>query len=189
MSVQVQTGFSTFRPHRPGGPLITIQSNYLNASFDGPGGESGFGCWLFPSSDLVVKSDLSATLTFDSSDPLVTECPGDPVGNAVLGAPPILGPSGLVMGINGPVQLNVTWVSAGPIVSSHTTTKLSCRPFMSFSDGAFKNAQSTTSGTASANFDTSGPFTMQFADGFGNMNVSSGQINITGPPSAGCGPF
>lgn len=186
--VQLQTGFSTFRPHRPGGPLITIQANFLNAGFDGPGA-FGFGCWLFPSSDLVVNSDLGATLTFDSSDPAVTECPGDPVGNPVLGAPPTVGPSGLVVGLNGPVQLHVTWVTAGPVVSSHTTTRISCKPFMSLDEGTSKNAESTTAGSASAAFDATGPFAAQFAGGVGNITVSSGQINITGPPNAGCGPF
>jgi hypothetical protein len=186
--IQMQTGIQTFRPHRPGGPPITMVGNVVTISFDTLS-DHGFGCWLFPSDELVVGSDLTATLNFDSSDPRVTECPGDPVGTSVLGAPPTLGPSGLVSGLVEPLQLTVTWTPAGPVTTTRSTTRLSCRPFMSVSVGTFQSVDSTTSGSASGSFVDSGPFPMQLSGGTGTFEVGSSTINITGPPSQGCGPF
>ena len=186
--IQMQTGIQTFRPHRPGGPPITMVGNVINISIS-TFSDSGFGCWLFPSDQLVVGSDLSATLNFDSSDPRVTECPGDPIGTSVLGAPPTLGPSGLVIGFIEPLQLSITWTPAGPVTTTRSTTRLSCRPLMSTTEGISQSVDSTISGSASGTFVQSGPFAIQLSGGTGNFEAGSSKINITGPPSAGCGPF
>ena len=186
--VQMQTGIETFRPHRPGGPPITMVGNVVNISFD-TSSDHGFGCWLFPSDELVVGSDLSATLNFDSSDPRVTECPGDPIGTSVLGAPPTLGPSGLVAGLVEPLRMSVTWTPAGPVTTTRSTTRFSCMPFMSVDEGVSQSVDSTTSVSASGTFVDSGPFAMGLTNGTGNFEASSGTINITGPPSQGCGQF
>jgi hypothetical protein len=186
--VQMQTGIQTFRPHRPGGPPITMVGNVVTISFD-TFSDHGFGCWLFPSDELVVGSNLSATLNFDSSDPRVTECPGDPIGTSVLGAAPTLGPSGLVAGLVEPLQLSVTWTPAGPVTSTRSNTRVSCKPYMSVDQGVSQIVDSTTSGSASGTFVDSGPFAMQLTNGTGNFEAFSGTINITGPPSQGCGPF
>ena len=186
--VQMQTGIQTFRPHRPGGPPITMVGNVVTISFDTFSGQ-GFGCWTFPSYELVVGSDLSATLNFDSSDPRVAECPGDPIGTSVLGAPPTLGPSGLVSGLVEPLQVTATWIPAGPVTTTRSTTRLSCKPFMSVDEGSSRIVDSTTSISASGTFVGPVPFAIQLTNGTGNFEAGSGTINITGPPSAGCGPF
>jgi hypothetical protein len=186
--VQMQTGLETFRPHRPGGPPITVVGNVVNISFDTFGG-SGFGCWLFPSDELVVGSDLSATLNFDSSDPRVTECPGDPVGTPSLGASPTLGPSGLVTGLVEPLRLSITWTPAGPVTTTRSTTRYSCRPFMSVDEGTSRSVDSATSLSASGTFVDAGPFAVQVDGGTGNFGAGSSTINITGPAGASCGAF
>ena len=186
--VQMQTGFQTFRPHRPGGPPITMVGNVVNISFD-TSSDQGYGCWLFPSDELVVGSDLSATLNFDSSDPRVTECPGDPIGTSVLGAPSTLGPSGLIVGLVEPLRLSVTWTPAGPVTTIRSNTRLSCKPYMSVDEGSSQSVNSTTAGSASGILVESGPFSMQLVGGDGTFETGSSTINITGPPSAGCGPF
>jgi hypothetical protein len=186
--IQMQTGIQTFRPHRPGSPPITMVGNVVNISFDTLS-DHGYGCWLFPSDELVVGSDLSATLNFDSSDPRVTECPGDPIGTSVLGAPPTLGPSGNVIGLVEPLRLSVTWTPAGPVTTTRSTTRYSCKPFMSVDEGSSQIVDSTTAGSASGSFIESGPFAMQLSGGIGTFEASSGTINITGAASAGCGAF
>jgi hypothetical protein len=186
--IQMQTGIQTFRPHRPGGPPITMVGNVVNISFD-TFSDHGYGCWLFPSDELVVDTDLSATLNFDSSDPRVTECPGDPIGSSVLGAPPTLGPSGLVIGLVEPLRLSVTWTPAGPVTTIRSTTRYSCKPFMSVDEGSSQSVDSTTAGSASGSFVESGPFAMQLTGGTGNFGTGSAKVNITGPASGGCGSF
>jgi hypothetical protein len=188
-SVQIQTGLNTFRLHRPEQPLFTISANVLSANFDGPFPNLGFGCWLVPSSDFVVAPDLGARLTFDSSNPGVTECPGDPVGTPQTGAPTTVGPSGALQGITGPVQLNMTWVTSGPVITTRSTTKEACPPFTSIGTGTQQNANSTPSGSASAAFDGSGPFTAQFSGGYGSVTVFSGRTTINGPSTGRCGNF
>lgn len=184
--VQAQTGFETFRSH--GGSLTTIDTGIVNISFDAFG-ENGQGCWLFPKENLVVNSDLSATLTFDSSDPRVTECPGDPVGSPVEGSAPGIGPSGLVFGLQEPLKMTVTWAPAGPVTSIRSTSRMSCKPFASVSEGSGKFVDATAAGSAQGTFADSTTFDMQFSGGNGNVSTGSSTINISGPPSAGCGPF
>jgi len=179
--VEVQTGLTTFRPHKPGAPLITIDTGVVNISFDTPT-DHPFGCWLIPKDEVVVNADLSATLSFDSSDPRVSECPGDPVG---LG----LGPSGLVVGLQEPLMLTMTWTPAEPITSTRTTSRESCRSFTSISVGTQQSVGSTISGSAAGTMTDSGPFTTQFGNGSGTFTIFSGKDQVTSSGSPGCGPF
>jgi hypothetical protein len=180
--VEVETGVTTFRPHTPGAPLITIDTGVVDISFDTLT-DHPFGCWLIPKDELVVNVDLSATLSFDSSDPRVSECPGDPVGA------PGVGPSGLVVGLQEPLMLTMTWTPAGPITSSRTTSRLSCSSFTSIGTGTQQNVDSTIAGSAAGTMTNSGPFTTEFKDGNGNFSVFSGRSEITSFGSPGCGPF
>jgi len=49
--------------------------NVVNISFDTLS-DHGYGCWLFPSDELVVGSDLSATLNFALERPPGDRVPG-----------------------------------------------------------------------------------------------------------------
>jgi len=184
--VDVSTGITTFRLR--GGSLVTLDTSIVNVGINGFGAE-GQGCWVIPSDMLVVSSDLSATLNFDSSDPRVTECPGDPIGSPILGSAPTLGPSGLVSGLQEPLRMTVTWVDAGPITSMRSTSRMRCKPFASVSEGSSRSVDSTTSGSAQGTFTDTGAFTAHFSGGAGNFFVGSSTTNVSGPPTGGCGPF
>jgi len=187
--VELQTGFISFRPHRPGGPpVITLDGGVVNASFNNFS-TFGFGCWLMPKTSIVVDSNMTATLTLDTSDPSVTECPGDPIGDPVLGAPPSVGPSGLVLGLDEPLVVSLTWTPAGPITSSRVTTRMSCKPYQSISEGTGQSVDSTISGSATIRFSGADPYTANFAGGSGDLSTGQNTENVTGPPSEGCGPF
>ena len=185
--VELQTGLTTFRIHDTH-QLLTIDTGVVNLSFSNFS-SFGFGCWMIPKQDFAVQSDMTATLTLDTSAPGVSECPGDPVENGVLGAAPTLGPSGQVFGLDEPLQLTVTWSPAAPVTTTRTTSRMSCKPFQSIGEGVSKYVDSTTSGSATLTFTGSQPYTATFAGGTGNVTSGSGKTEITGPPSAGCGPF
>jgi hypothetical protein len=188
----------TFRPRHPSGPLITQPGNLVNLSVNTPQGLFGSGCWLIPASDVTVNSDLSATLTFDSADPRVTECPGSPVGTAVLGAPQAQGADGLVMNLVGRVQATVGWSTDTPIMTRRSTTKTTCGPFSAITEGTAQDVSSTTTGELVATIHGFDFFTGQFTDvpvdlqlqnGTGNIDVNSGHLNINGPSTGRCGQF
>jgi hypothetical protein len=197
-SVQIETGLVTFRPRHPSGPLITMPGNLVNISASAGPGLFGFGCWLIPASDVTVNPDLSATLRFDSADPQVTECPGNPVGTAVLGAPPAQAANGSVVNLVGRVQATVSWSTSTPITARRSTSKITCRPFAITSEGTAQDVQSTTAGELIATIEGVNGFTGQFGDfpvdlqlqnGTGNMNLNAGHVNISGPPTGQCGQF
>jgi hypothetical protein len=195
--VQVETGLLTFKPRKPSGPLITMPGNLVNLSV-GSGGLFGFGCWLVPASDITVNADLSATLTFDSSDPRVTECPGNPMGTAVLGAPPGPAANGMVVNLVGRVQATVKWSTITRITTRRATTKTTCGPFAAISEGTTQDVLSTTAGELIATIHGFNFFTGQFGDvpvdlrlqnGTGNMDTNTNHLNINGPATGTCGQF
>jgi hypothetical protein len=197
-SVQIETGLVTFRPRHPSGPLITMPGNLVNLSASLPQGLYGFGCWLIPASDITVNSDLSATLRFDSADPRVTECPGDPIGTTVLGARPALAANSSVVNLVGRVQATVNWSTVTPILTRRSTTKTTCGPFSAISEGTARDVSSTTAGELIATIHGFNSFTGQFTDvpvdfqlqnGNGNIDVNSVHININGPSTGRCGQF
>jgi hypothetical protein len=185
VNVSVQVGVTTFRPHALGSSLVTLDTQTLFASFDSPtpdGFGDAFGCWVIPTSDFVVNSDLSATLTFDSTDLQVSECPGDPVGPTGLSTP------GLVVNLTGPVVLNVTWVPTSPIVSTQSISRESCRPNFDTSVGSAISADALPSGTTSGTFESpADPFGGSFQGLFGGVEVGTGHTEFTGFPGI-CGP-
>lgn len=196
-SVQLETGLVTFRPRHPSGPLVTQPGNLVNITI-GTQGIFANGCWLIPASEVITNPDLSATVTFNSSDPQVQECPGDPVGTTVLGALPSLGANGLVQGFVGPVLFSVTWTPATPITAARATTKTTCGPFASISEGSQQGVLSTNTGTVSATIEGYSSFLGQFVDipiigplpaGNGDMNVFANHVNINGPSNGFCGQF
>jgi hypothetical protein len=184
--VQVQVGLTTFRPNRPGGKSLTIQTSLVDANFFMSSGgmfAQGFGCWIIPPDDYVINSDLSATLNFDSSDPRVSECPGDPVG------PNGLASSGLVIGLTGPIHINVSWTATSPITSIRTSTRESCLPFFNTSEGSQQNADAVAHYVTSGSFDIApGEFSGDFQTSFGSVGAFIDQGEIKGFPGA-CGPF
>jgi hypothetical protein len=184
--VQVQVGLTTFRPNRLGGKSQTIQTSLVDANFfmsTGGTFAQGFGCWIIPTDDYVINSDLSATLNFDSSDPRVSECPGDPVG------PNGLASSGLVIGLTGPIHINVSWTATSPITSIRTSQRESCQPFFNTSEGSQQNVDAVAHYVTSGAFDiTPGEFSGDFQTDFGSVGIFSGQGEIKGFPGA-CGPF
>jgi hypothetical protein len=197
-SAQIETGLVTFRPRHPSGPLITMPGNLVNLSASVPQGLYGFGCWLIPASDVTFNSDLSATLTFDSADPRVTECPGDPVGTTVLGARPALAANSSIVNLVGRVQATITWTTVTPILTRRSTTKTTCGPFSAISEGTAQDVSSTTAGELIATIQGFDPFTGQFGDvpvdlqlqsGNGNIDVNSSHLNINGPSTGRCGQF
>jgi hypothetical protein len=184
--VQVQVGLTTFRPNRPRGKSLTIQTQVVNASFFRntiDGFSYGFGCWLIPSDDYVINADLSATLTFDSTDPRVTECPGDPVG------PNGLPSNGLVIGLTGPIGINVSWTATSPITSIRTISRESCLPYFNTGVGTQQNVDAVAHYVTSGSFDSpDGSFTGDFESVLASVTAFSGQGEIKGFPGA-CGPY
>jgi len=149
MDVQVQIGSTTFR--KAGGQHYTILTNMVFADFtltNDQGTAGGSGCWLVPDSDFVLNSDLSATLTFDSSDPRVTECPGDPVGSSGLTT------EGLVQNLVGPIRINATWAPSSPVVSTRTTSRRMCKQVATvISVGTSQDVDAVASGPVSGAFE------------------------------------
>lgn len=184
--VQVQVGLTTFRPNRSGGKAVTIQTSIVDANFfEWTGGTyaQGFGCWIIPTDDYVVNPDLSATLNFDSSDPRVSECPGDPVG------PNGLASSGLVIGLTGPVHMNVSWTATSPITSTRTSMRESCQPFFNIGEDSQQDVDAVAHYVTSGTFDgAAGGFSGDFQTDYGSVETFSGQGEIKGFPGA-CGPF
>lgn len=196
-SASVTTGLITFKPRKPSGPLITIPTNMVNLSLNS-GGVWGSGCWLIPPSDVIVNSDLSATLTFDSADPRVTQCPGDPVGTMPLGAAPGRPADGLVQGIVGELKATMTWTPASPVVSNRSTVKETCGAFASTSEGSQRGSQSTVSASVVGTVEgwsfwyqrvVDIPVNATLTGGFGDMNTSTYQLNVHGPATGRCGQF
>lgn len=182
----VSIGTETFRSHQLPGNTLTINTQMLFVQFgmqtpDGYG--YGFGCWLIPPSDFIVNADLSATLTFDSSDPLVAECPGDPVGPAAVTA------AGLVQNLSGRIQLSVTWQPTSPVVTTKTSNNMSCHPYFDIGVSTTQSVDALPSGSASGAFDSpQDPFAGNFQPQFGNVEVSNGRNEIAGFPGI-CGPL
>jgi hypothetical protein len=194
---QVTTGMITFRPGKPGGPLVTMDTSLVNLSL-GSLGVNGWGCWLIPSSDVTVKPDLSATLTFDSADPRVSQCPGDPIGTMALGAAPGRPADGLVEGIIGRLTATMTWTPASPVVTNRSTVKETCGSFASTSEGAQSGTQSTVSASVSGTVEgwswlyqqpLDVPVNAQLTEGYGDMSTASYQMNVHGPAAGGCGQY
>lgn len=173
---QVQVGTTTFR--RAGGQHFTIVTNLLTADFsisNSNGFAFGFGCWLIPDSDVVLNSDLSASLTFDSSDPRVTECPGDPIGTSGLAA------QGLVDNLVGPIQIQATWSPTSPVTESRMTMQRMCQPVaIELSSGSSQNVDAVASGPVSGAFENpSLPFSGNPQGFFGSVTVADGQTQET----------
>lgn len=196
-SAQVMTGLITFKPRKPSGPLITMpDTNLVNLSLSS-GGSYGFGCWLIPPSDLVLNSDLSATLTFDTADPRVTPCPGDPIGTTALGAAAGRPADGLVQGIVGRLTATMSWTPSSPLVTNRSSTQETCGQFGSTSEGVGSGNQSTISASVSGTVESWNSFLGQVVSvsvnaqvtGNGDMNSSSYQLNVHGPASGTCGQF
>ena len=178
MNLQVQVGTTTF--HRAGSEPFTIFTDIVFADFtlfNENGFAQGFGCWLVPPSDFVVNSDLSATVNFDSSDPQVTECPGDPVSATGLTA------QGLVVNLAGPIHINATWAPSGPVVFTRTIRQRLCQPVaMVVGVGTSENADAVPSGAASGAFlDPEEAFSSANIQGFfGGVQVFGGQDQMKG---------
>jgi len=172
INLEVQVGNSTFR--RAGGPPFTIFTDTVFAEFsisNGSGFAEGFGCWLIPADDFVVKSDLSATLTFDSSDPRVTECPGDPVGASGLAS------QGLVVNLVGPIVINAAWSPTSPVVSTKTTSQRMCQPVaIVVGTSSSLSVDAVASGPVSGAFDNpSESFAGNPQGFFGGVQVGDGE--------------
>ncbi len=173
VSLQVQVGWTTY--HRAGQKPFTIFTDTVFADFQYSGTNGfadGFGCWVIPSSDFVVNSDLSATLSFDSSDPQVSECPGDPVSASGLTAP------GLVENLAGPITINATWSPSGPVVFTRTVQQRRCQPVaMTVGVGTSQNVDAVPGGAFSGAFeDPAVAFSAtNMEPNFGYVSVFSGQ--------------
>ncbi len=172
-SLQVQVGWTTY--NRAGQHPFTIFTDTVFADFDFSnvnGSGFGFGCWVVPASDFAVNSDLSATLTFDSSDPQVTECPGDPVSASGLSTP------GLVENLVGPITINATWSPSGPVVFTRTVQQRSCQPVaMTIGVGTSQNVDAVPAAAISGAFeDPAVTFSApNIEPTFGYVSVFSGQ--------------
>lgn len=197
-SASVQRGIITFLPRNPGGPPVTVpNTNLVDISVD-TGGVFGFGCWLIPASDFTVNPDLSASLTFDSSDPAVSPCPGDPIGTTAIGgaaAPPA---DGTIQGLVGEVKMTMSWTPASPIVSNRSNVNETCGRFASISEGVQSGNTSTVSASVSATVEGFNFFLGQIVDvpvdaqldnGYGNMQTNAFHLNIRGPSTGQCGQF
>lgn len=197
-SAQFISGLVTFRPRKPSGPLITLpDTNLVNLSLDS-GGTFGLGCWLIPPSDMVVNADLSATLTFDSADPRVTPCPGNPVGTTALGAAVGRPADGVVQGFVGRLTATVTWTPSSPLLANRSSTQETCGQFGSTSEGVSSVDQSTVSASVTGTIEgwswflnqvVDVPVNAQLTGGFGDMSSSSYQLNVHGPATGTCGQF
>jgi hypothetical protein len=177
-NVQVQVGTTTFM--RAGQKPFSINTNVVFAYFStfntADGYVDGFGCWLIPASDWVLNSDLSATLTFDSSDPRVTECPGSPVGDDGVIA------QGLVQNLAGPIVINATWAPTGPVVFTRMTQQRMCQPVaISVGQGSREDVDAVASGPISGAFvEPQRTFAANPQGFFGGVSVFEGQNQLRG---------
>jgi hypothetical protein len=200
VSVVVQTGLLSFRPHGGGAPILQ-NGSVVNVSASTADGISGFGCWVVPAAPITINRDGGATLTFDSSSPGVTPCPGFPTTPTPASAIP--GPMNLqsVQGIVGTVRLAVQWSAGINPTEQHSTINSSCGGFTAAekqtTSDAFSNATATIASlTVEGPLPTTGtvvdePVTGTFDTtlGFGDVSTNTDNMVINGPSTGNCGPF
>jgi hypothetical protein len=200
VSVVVQTGLLSFRPHGAGAPVLQ-NGSAVNVSASSTSGIFGFGCWLVPVAPITINRDGSASLTFDSSSPGIMACPGfltTAIPASAIPAPMNLQP---VQGIVGPVRLAVQWSAGINPTEQRSTINTTCGGFtaaenQSTSDAFSRATATVTSLTIEGPSPTTGtivdvPLTGSFNTtlGFGDVSTIRNDMVINGPSTGTCGPF
>jgi hypothetical protein len=200
VSVVVQTGLLSFRPHG-GGPPILQNGSAVNVSASSASGIFGNGCWVMPVAPIAINRDGSASLTFDSSVPGVTACPGPLTSVAPASAIPAPMNLDSVQGIVGPVRVAVQWSAGINPTEQRSTINSTCGGFTAVenqsSSDAFSNAKAIVASlTVEGLSPTTGtvvdvPLTGSFDTtlGFGDVSTSTDNMVINGPSTGNCGPF
>jgi hypothetical protein len=200
VGVTVQTGLLSFRPHGGGAPILQNGSVvYVSAS--SASGLFGFGCWLVPAIPITFNRDGSSSLSFDSSLPGVTPCPGfltSVTPTSAIQAPMNLDP---VQGFAGNVRLTAQWSAGINPTNQRSTINTTCGGFtaaenQSLSDGFASATASVTSLTLEAPSPVPGtvvdvPLAGSFdsTNGYAEVSTSTDNMVINGPSTGSCGPF
>jgi hypothetical protein len=200
VSVTVQTGLLSFRP-RGGGAPILHNGSAVNVSGSSASGIFGFGCWFTPTPPVTLNRDGSASLSFDSSAPSVTPCPGFPTAVLPMSAAPAPLDLQPFEGIVTPVRLSVQWSAQVNPTDLRSTINTTCGGFtgtetQSTSDGASSATATIDSLTVEGPDPATGtvvavPLTGSFdtTGGFGDIATTSDDMVINGPTTGTCGPF
>ncbi|HEY1455197.1 MAG TPA: hypothetical protein VGG31_01770 [Candidatus Dormibacteraeota bacterium] len=211
ISLSVVSGQLSFRARgggitRQDGTEVQISASTIDNLF-------GFGCWLTPASVVTVNQDLSATLTFDSSAPGVTPCPGQPVAPG-LSAAPAMTNINTAQGLRAPIVISAQWTPSYSLDERHVVADTTCNVSVLTASGprvqsfrATDNqdtkdqssaAVATVTNLTLQGFDpTTGqvivevPLTGTFdtTHGFADVATVTDNLVVNGPTAGTCGPF
>lgn len=200
-SISMNYGQLKFRPKGGNGPLIQVNGTAVNVYLNMADGLSGFGCWLMNGEPITINSDLSASMTFDSSAGGVTPCPGFLVNQAPVSAAPQLSNLDQSQGLSGPVQFSIQWTPNQPLDVIHSVLNGTCQTWTSLEQISASTAFAAAGGTVSAtvtgvnfttgNFETesvNGAFSTDPA-GFAQVSTQTDDEVVNGPATGSCGPY
>ena len=188
VNVSVDRSMFLFKPTRGGGfqhanmTVLNVNVFTPNADPTQPPIVDAFGCFVIPDSDFTVSADLqSASLnaTVDESN----FCPGFlvPVTGAVTAGK---GGGGGGSGFTFPLTVSATWSGPGAIQTQTDQGRFTCQTFQALTHTTTLSAPSAFTSASISGFGTfTGP------NDFGNVDVSSQMMQVTGSGvlSAPCG--
>ena len=196
LSIQAMSGEMTFRT-RTGAAVSENTTTVFIYGFT-PTGVFGSGCWTTPSTPFDIRGDHSATLSFDSSAPGVTPCPGQLL-SSVSGVGSSMMPISTMDDVNGAVIVSVQWTPAGVAGEDRSTVNMSCQSFRAVSQNDAvqqnSNATATISSFTIQGIDpsTNEPVTVTFAGAYSTnfafVTTISNNQTVNGPSTGTCGPF
>lgn len=174
-SVSVNQGLNSFKPTQPGSQRIVNDSTMVFVTeFDGQGG-GGYGCFVIPATDFQVGRDLQSA-SLHTTLTAAEACPG--YGTPVGGSKAVVyagGNGGLVL----PLTVDVSWSASGAVTTYKQSFTLEC---LSYSQSGKSTDLSTTADASGSISALSG----SFADDFGAIDNTDGQLDISGAPQPGC---
>ena len=142
LSIQAMSGRVSFRTRR--GALVSENTTTVVIYGFTPTGVFGSGCWTTPATPFNIRGDHSATLSFDSSAPGVTPCPGQLVNSgSAIGAGMM--PISTIDDVNGAVIVSAQWAPSGVPGEDRSTTQMSCQGFLAVgqNDAVQQNSEAT----------------------------------------------
>jgi hypothetical protein len=200
-AVSVVYGRLIFRPKGGGGQVIPVNGTAVYATVQAADGVFANSCWLASHNPLTINRDMSATVTFDSSSPDVTPCPGMLVGQPLTAAAPQPLNIDPVQGFSGPVRFSVQWTPTQPADVVHAVTNGTCQAWTSVENRVSSDSRGTANGDFSATiigFNSSTqmletiPISSHFETALGGdaqISTQSDDEVVNGPASGNCGPY
>lgn len=200
VEVTLQSGTVSFRTH--GGAVVTKDNTaVVSALAFTSDGLVGFGCWTVPSSWVTFNIQTQVTVTFDSTDPRLSGCPGLPLGPALAtGQTPLLTDSS-VFGFTGRIAFSATWKNSGSLTYFSSTMNTTCGAYsavdqMNMRDYGGGFALSVTALTVEGTNPSTGlledvdlSHIVGVGPVFGDVNETTENIVVNGPATGSCGQF